>query len=187
MLSFFNRFDEITKSSYIPINDDILRHKSDSTQNSEYEEEKFSTVINCGTHIQEFKILIMPIKTNTHTKWLQAFAGIEIVLFMMTCSDYDIFIQLNPLTSRLRESIRQFQQILDSKYLNTAGVIVFLNKQDILEEKIRHGIYLNAEDFYRYPHFALSKADDVTEEDDTIAYKDYIKARTFIKDEILVS
>lgn len=175
------------KKSYIPITDDILRHKFKNPQDSEYQEETFSTVIHCGTYTQEFKILIMPIKLNTNSKWLQVFSGIEIVLFMLSCCDYDIFIEKNPKKSRFNASIQQLKTLLDSKYLNTTGMIVFLNKQDILEEKIYNGIYIDIEDFPSYKFYVLSKSDDITEDDDTIAYKDYIKLRSFIRDKVMVS
>lgn len=167
--------------------EDILRYKHDRTEEGMYQEETFSTIVNCGLDRQEFKIRITPANYVMNTKWLQAVSGIEVLIFILDCSNFQELVSENPIKSRLHQSITQYIQIIECKYLNTAGVVVFLNKQDILEEKFHNGADLNDADFPDYKFYLLSVHDDITEDDDTVAYKDYIKARTFIRDKIMVS
>ena len=44
-----------------------------------------------------------------------------------------------PLQNRLRESLDLFEQIWNNRWLRTVSIILFLNKQDILKEKIDAG------------------------------------------------
>ena len=41
--------------------------------------------------------------------------------------------------NRLREALKLFKTIWDNRWLKTISVILFLNKQDLLREKIENG------------------------------------------------
>ena len=45
----------------------------------------------------------------------------------------------DPSQNRLRESLELFKSIWNNRWLRTISVILFLNKQDLLAEKIRLG------------------------------------------------
>lgn len=70
-------------------------------------------------------------------KWIQVFDGIDAVFFIIAASDYDQTLREDENRNRLEEAITLFGEICKSKFLQQAGMIVFLNKQDIFEKKIR--------------------------------------------------
>ncbi|KAE9412423.1 hypothetical protein Angca_007099, partial [Angiostrongylus cantonensis] len=43
------------------------------------------------------------------------------------------------LQNRMQESLQLFRQVVNNKYFVRTSVILFLNKKDIFEKKIRHG------------------------------------------------
>lgn len=69
-------------------------------------------------------------------KWIQVFDGIDAVLFIIAASDYDQTLREDENKNRLEEAITLFGDICKSKFLQQAGMIVFLNKQDIFQKKI---------------------------------------------------
>lgn len=72
-------------------------------------------------------------------KWIQVFDGIEALLFIISCCDFDQTLREDGRTNRLRESFELFHLVWHNGFLTSAGLICFLNKQDLLEQKIRAG------------------------------------------------
>lgn len=72
-------------------------------------------------------------------KWIHVFEGIEALLFVLSCSDYDQTLREDGHTNRLVEAIELFRRVWHNGMLAGAGIICFLNKQDLLEQKIRNG------------------------------------------------
>ncbi|CAH2245016.1 jg22399, partial [Pararge aegeria aegeria] len=67
------------------------------------------------------------------------FEGIHAIWFMVACSDFDQTLREDNTQNRLKESLILFEDVWHSRFLIEAGLIVFLNKQDILESKISQG------------------------------------------------
>lgn len=110
-------------------------------------------------------------------KWIQVFDGITAVLFLVASSGYDMKIREDNETNRLQESINLFGEVWSSRFLRDSGFILFLNKQDVLREKIEKGIKL--EDHFPDFESYQTKESEGTEGDE------YIKARSFIKEKFL--
>ena len=70
---------------------------------------------------------------------------------------------------------------LNCRFLRKSGFIVFLNKQDILKEKIRNGRKLG-DYFPAFHDFQLDNKDILPDED-----YEYLKARCFIRKMFVVS
>ena len=75
-------------------------------------------------------------------KWIQVFEGIQAVLFLISCSDFDQTLREDPTQNRLQEALNLFRGVWQNRFLASAGLIVFLNKQDIMERKIRAGKHI---------------------------------------------
>lgn len=86
------------------------------------------------------------------TKWIHVFEGIEALLFIISCSDFDQKLREDGTTNRLLEAFGLFQRVWHNGFLIGAGLICFLNKQDILEEKVRRG-HTIAGDFPGFAEF----------------------------------
>ncbi|GFX16804.1 guanine nucleotide-binding protein G(s) subunit alpha isoforms XLas [Trichonephila clavipes] len=104
-------------------------------------------------------------------KWIQVFDGITAILFLVASSGFDLQLREDPQVNRLQESLTLFQDVWKSRFLKESGFILFLNKQDQLQDKIERGIRLE-ENFPEYLDYTTDA--DVTNE--------YEKARCFIRD-----
>ena len=58
---------------------------------------------------------------------------------MVASSSYNMTLREDSSQNRLREALSLFETIWNNRWLKTISVILFLNKQDLLEEKIMNG------------------------------------------------
>uniref|UniRef100_A0AAY4BG68 Guanine nucleotide-binding protein G(Olf) subunit alpha n=1 Tax=Denticeps clupeoides TaxID=299321 RepID=A0AAY4BG68_9TELE len=72
-------------------------------------------------------------------KWIQCFNDVTAIIFVAASSSYNMVIREDNSTNRLRESLDLFRSIWNNRFLRTISVILFLNKQDMLAEKILAG------------------------------------------------
>lgn len=117
-------------------------------------------------------------------KWIHVFDGIEALLFILSCSDFDQTLREDGHTNRLVEAIELFRRVWHNGMLRGAGIICFLNKQDRMEEKIRNG-HSMATAFPEYVHFSAAKG-----RRRSVANKDPVqleceKTREFMKTKLL--
>lgn len=114
-------------------------------------------------------------------KWIQCFNDVTAIIFVTACSSYNMVLREDPTQNRLRESLDLFKSIWNNRWLRTISVILFLNKQDLLAEKIKAGKSRLEEyfaDFSRYqtPGDATSEPSD---------HPEVVRAKYFIRDEFL--
>ena len=73
-------------------------------------------------------------------KWYQCFSRVTAILFLVSSSAFDQFLQEDRVTNRMVESSGIFDTIVNHKYFSRVAVILFLNKTDLLEEKVKKGV-----------------------------------------------
>ena len=71
-------------------------------------------------------------------KWFQCFEGVTSILFLVSSSEFDQVLMEDRQTNRLIESCNIFDTIVNHKYFANVSIILFLNKTDLLEKKIKH-------------------------------------------------
>ncbi|KAG7267504.1 hypothetical protein CRUP_008265 [Coryphaenoides rupestris] len=71
-------------------------------------------------------------------KWLSCFDGVQVILFVVTLSGYDMTLMADPSMSRLQESLELFTSICNNGMFKNTTLIVFMNKTDLFREKILH-------------------------------------------------
>ena len=69
-------------------------------------------------------------------KWIQCFNDVTATIFVVACSSYNLTLREDETQNRLKESLELFFSIWNNRWLRNISSILFLNKQDILEEKI---------------------------------------------------
>lgn len=69
-------------------------------------------------------------------KWHQCFSDVTAILFLASSSEYDEYLREDCQTNRLDESCKVFETLVNYKYLENVEFILFLNKHDMLKEKI---------------------------------------------------
>ncbi|XP_039748186.1 guanine nucleotide-binding protein G(f) subunit alpha [Pararge aegeria] len=135
---FLDRLDLIAKTDYMPSDADILRCRQKTTGIQKIE---FKVKVPKSMHggFQEFWMFDVGGQRGERKKWIQVFEGIHAIWFMVACSDFDQTLREDNTQNRLKESLILFEDVWHSRFLIEAGLIVFLNKQDILESKISQG------------------------------------------------
>uniref|UniRef100_A0A2A4IT67 Guanine nucleotide-binding protein G(F) subunit alpha n=1 Tax=Heliothis virescens TaxID=7102 RepID=A0A2A4IT67_HELVI len=135
---FLDRIDLIENPSYIPSDADILRCRRKTTGIQKIE---FKVKVPKSMHggVQEFWMFDVGGQRGERKKWIQVFEGIHAIWFLVACSDFDQTLREDGTQNRLQEALDLFQDVWQSRFLLEAGLILFLNKQDILEHKISQG------------------------------------------------
>ncbi|XP_028314957.1 guanine nucleotide-binding protein subunit alpha-12a [Gouania willdenowi] len=125
---FLDNLDRIGQLNYNPSKQDIL----------------FARKATKGIVEHDFVIKKIPFKMvdvggqrSQRQKWFQCFDGITSILFMVSSSEYDQVLMEDRRTNRLVESMNIFETIVNNKLFLNVSIILFLNKTDLLVEKIR--------------------------------------------------
>uniref|UniRef100_A0A667WZX0 GNAS complex locus n=1 Tax=Myripristis murdjan TaxID=586833 RepID=A0A667WZX0_9TELE len=187
---FLDRLDAVRRSDYTPTDQDLLRFR----------------VLTSGIFETRFQVD----KVNFHMfdvggqrderrKWIQCFNDVTAIIFVAASSSYNMVIREDNSTNRLRESLDLFKSIWTNRFLKTISVILFLNKQDVLAEKILAGKSKLEDYFPEYTQYTVLLMVHThththphththtihTQNMDTQITKIRIRAKFFIRDEFL--
>lgn len=124
-------FDNILKFAdrqYVCSDEDILKGRVKTTGITESD-------FTIGS--SKFKVLDAGGQRSERKKWIHCFEGITAVLFVLAMSEYDQMLFEDERVNRMHESIMLFDTLLNSKWFRNTPFILFLNKMDIFEEKVK--------------------------------------------------
>lgn len=69
-------------------------------------------------------------------KWVQCFEDVTSILFMVSSSEFDQVLLEDRTTNRILESKNIFDTIINNRCFSEVSVILFMNKTDLLKEKL---------------------------------------------------
>ncbi|KAK2916584.1 hypothetical protein QQF64_025130 [Cirrhinus molitorella] len=141
---FLDNLDRIGQLSYVPSRQDILlaRKATKGIVEHDFVIKKIP-----------FKMVDVGGQRSQRQKWFQCFDGITSILFMVSSSEYDQVLMEDRRTNRLVESMNIFETIVNNKLFSNVSIILFLNKMDLLVEKVRKvSICKHFSDFRGDPH-----------------------------------
>ncbi|XP_063590477.1 guanine nucleotide-binding protein G(f) subunit alpha-like [Penaeus indicus] len=177
---FLDKVSVLKQPDYVPCVQDILhsRRRTTNIQKIEFEV-KIPRKYGGGGSLT-FWMFDVGGQRGERKKWIQVFDGIQTVLFLVSASCFDLVVREDEATNRLQESIKIFQNVWVSRFLKDAGFIVFLNKQDILKDKVVNSKKCIGDYFPDYANYKLDVKDRDPNEDE-----EYQKTRCFIRDQFL--
>ncbi|XP_050723295.1 guanine nucleotide-binding protein subunit alpha homolog isoform X2 [Eriocheir sinensis] len=70
-------------------------------------------------------------------KWFQCFESVTSIIFLASSSEFDQRLLEDRVTNRLEESLNIFGTIVNNRNFRDVSIILFLNKTDLLIQKIR--------------------------------------------------
>jgi GTPase SAR1 family protein len=70
-------------------------------------------------------------------KWLHCFQDVTAIIFCVSMSEYDQFLNEDDTVRRTDESTTLFEEICNSRWFGKLPVILFLNKYDLFKEKMK--------------------------------------------------
>eukprot|EP00455_Lapot_gusevi_P036475 TRINITY_DN405_c0_g1_i3.p1 TRINITY_DN405_c0_g1~~TRINITY_DN405_c0_g1_i3.p1 ORF type:complete len:286 (+),score=98.07 TRINITY_DN405_c0_g1_i3:265-1122(+) len=125
---FLDKLDEVSQENYLPTYNDVLRVRVRTTgvvQNNFLISKHRFEVYDVGGQKSERK------------KWIHLFEGVTAVIFVAAISEYDQTMWEDNHTNRMEEALNLFEEICNSPFFQQTSMILFLNKTDLFDEKIR--------------------------------------------------
>ncbi|XP_020499878.1 guanine nucleotide-binding protein subunit alpha-13b [Labrus bergylta] len=125
---FLDNLEKLGLSDYLPSQQDILLARKPTK----------------GIHEYDFEIKNVPFKMvdvggqrSERRRWFECFDSVTSILFLVSSSEYDQVLMEDRLTNRLSESLNIFETIVNNRVFSNVSIILFLNKTDLLEEKVK--------------------------------------------------
>jgi len=124
---YLNDLDRIKQPDYLPTQQDILRVRIPTTGIIEYPFDLDQIM---------FRMVDVGGQRSERRKWIHCFENVTSIMFLVALSEYDqVLVEANN-ENRMEESKALFLTIISYPWFRESSVILFLNKIDILEEKI---------------------------------------------------
>lgn len=171
---FLDKVSEVKREDFNPSEQDILRAR---VLTSGIFETKF--------RVDKVKFHMFDVggQRDERRKWIQCFNDVTAIIFVAASSSYNMVLREDNTQNRLREALDLFRSIWNNRWLRTISVILFLNKQDLLEEKIKSG-RSNLEDYFpEFVHYTVPQ--EGQPEIESGADREFTRAKYFIRDNFL--
>jgi len=128
---FLESLDRIGEPGYIPTMQDVLLSRQATRGIKEYEFEIRKI---------PFRFFDVGGQRSQRQKWFMCFEDVTSILFLASSSEFDQVLMEDRKTNRLQESLDIFQAIVNSSCFAEVSIILFLNKTDLLKEKVSQGV-----------------------------------------------
>ncbi|XP_010770661.1 guanine nucleotide-binding protein subunit alpha-13-like [Notothenia coriiceps] len=125
---FLDNLDKLGEPDYLPTQQDILLARKPTKGIHEYDFEIKSV---------PFKMVDVGGQRSERRRWFECFDSVTSILFLVSSSEYDQVLMEDRQTNRLRESLDIFETIVNNRVFISVSIILFLNKTDLLEEKVK--------------------------------------------------
>jgi len=126
---FFSDIDRIAQDKYDPTTQDILLVRKRTTGIIE----EYFTINDTRFHIFD-----VGGQRNERKKWIHCFENVTAVVFVASLSSYDERLLEDENVIVMHETLNLFEEICNSRWFTKTSMILFLNKKDLFEEKIKH-------------------------------------------------
>jgi len=147
---FLNDVERIASRTYEPSDDDVVRARLRTLGVQEYKIELTSDHANSqnvllGTmssieYGREWRIYDVGGSRTARHAWLPYFDNVQVIIFLAPVSCFDQRLSEDSRVNRLADSFMLWKSICESKLLAKANTILFLNKVDLLNQKLRSGV-----------------------------------------------
>ncbi|XP_037133803.1 guanine nucleotide-binding protein subunit alpha-13-like [Syngnathus acus] len=125
---FLDNLDKLGEPNYLPSQQDILLARKPTKGVHEYDFELKNV---------PFKMVDVGGQRSERRRWFECFDSVTSILFLVSSSEYDQVLMEDRQTNRLCESLNIFETIVNNRVFANVSIILFLNKTDLLEEKVK--------------------------------------------------
>ncbi|PKU41058.1 guanine nucleotide-binding protein subunit hypothetical protein [Limosa lapponica baueri] len=126
---YLTDLDRIAMPSFVPTQQDILRVRVPTTGITEYPFDLENII---------FRMVDVGGQRSERRKWIHCFESVTSIIFLVALSEYDQVLAECDNENRMEESKALFKTIITYPWFLNSSVILFLNKKDLLEEKIMY-------------------------------------------------
>ncbi|XP_018016068.1 guanine nucleotide-binding protein G(q) subunit alpha isoform X2 [Hyalella azteca] len=126
---YLSSIDRIAAPDYLPTEQDVLRVRAPTTGIIEY-----------PFDLEEIRFRMVDVggQRSERRKWIHCFENVTSIIFLVALSEYDQILFESDNENRMEESKALFRTIITYPWFLHSSIILFLNKKDLLEEKILH-------------------------------------------------
>ncbi|KAG2067486.1 guanine nucleotide-binding protein [Suillus decipiens] len=132
---FLNDISRISARNYVPSTDDILHAR---IQTMGVAEHIFDVDIH-GKTVTWHLFDVGGARGQRHS-WVPYFDDANAIIFVSPISAFDQYLEEDPRTNRIDDSLQLFTQICSNQLLKRVHLVLFLNKTDILRKKLERGL-----------------------------------------------
>ncbi|KAJ7122010.1 guanine nucleotide binding protein, alpha subunit [Mycena crocata] len=136
-LFFLNHVQRIAQPDYIPSTDDVLHVRLQTVGVIEHTL-RVRTV--GGNFI--WKIFDVGGTRSQRPAWCSFFDDVNALVFLAPISAFDQYLEEDPLTNRIHDSLQLLTSICTNSLLKNAQAILLLNKTDVLRKKLEAGVQI---------------------------------------------
>ncbi|NXX16098.1 GNA14 protein, partial [Podargus strigoides] len=161
---YLTDLDRIDMPSFVPTQQDILRVRVPTTGIIEYPFDLESTV---------FRMVDVGGQRSERRKWIHCFESVTSIIFLVALSEYDQVLAECDNEVRSWESNGRKQGLIYPWFLNSS-VILFLNKKDLLEEKLMYSHLIRPkQDVKAARDFILKQYQDQNPDKENVIYSHF--------------
>jgi len=131
---FLSNIHRIAKPDYVPTNDDILNVRLQTLGIMEH-----TFPINMGGLTYDWKLYDVGGARGQRHAWVPYFDDATAIIFLTPISAFDQYLDEDPKTNRIDDSLQLFTAICSNKLLKDAHLVLLLNKTDLLKKKLESG------------------------------------------------
>ncbi|XP_015704679.1 guanine nucleotide-binding protein subunit alpha-14 isoform X1 [Coturnix japonica] len=148
---YLTDIDRIAMPSFVPTQQDILRVRVPTTGIIEYPFDLENII---------FRMVDVGGQRSERRKWIHCFESVTSIIFLVALSEYDQVLAECNSENRMKESKALFKTIITYPWFLNSSVILFLNKKDLLEEKIMYSHLISYFPEYTGPKQDVKAAGD---------------------------
>ncbi|KAF9263758.1 G-protein alpha subunit [Marasmius fiardii PR-910] len=130
---FFENLSRISEPDYVPNTDDVLNVRLRTFGVREY-----SIPVRLGGIVYEWRLF--DLGAVARNIWIPYLDDAAAIIFLAPISAFDQYLDEDPRTNRIDDSLRSFTEICSHKLLKKAHLVLMLNKTDLLRAKLNQGI-----------------------------------------------
>ncbi|KAH9859156.1 G-protein alpha subunit [Lenzites betulinus] len=132
---FLANIRRIAQAEYLPSNEDILHVRLQTIGVTEH-----AFDINLGGTQYNWLLYDVGGARGQRHAWVPYFDDATAIIFLAPISAFDQYLEEDPRTNRIDDSLQLFTQICTNKLLSNAALVLMLNKTDLLRQKLQAGI-----------------------------------------------
>ncbi|KAI9511003.1 G-alpha-domain-containing protein [Russula earlei] len=132
---FLSAIDRVAARDYVPSTDDILHARIQTMGVSEH---LFEVPLH-GRSVTWHLYDVGGARGQRHT-WVPYFDEANAIIFVAPISAFDQYLEEDPRTNRIDDSLQLFTAICSNQLLKNLHLVLFLNKTDILQNKLANGV-----------------------------------------------
>jgi GTPase SAR1 family protein len=125
---YFQNIDRLVAPGYVPDVQDVLRSRAKTTG-----------IIETDFTINKTKFTLVDVggQRSERRKWMHCFENVTALIFCVSLSGYDLKLYEDEATNRMHEALQLFSKTITNVWFHNTPVILFFNKYDIFQKKIK--------------------------------------------------